>query len=446
MPEGEGAATQTELENYYHAVDSNPHDPGLWNELLSKAIAEEKGSLRTGVREISCNDLTQLHERILAAENPREKFEVLAQPAPDGKIWYEHVLGKTNRFGANFLLDFINAQDYGLVVDVGTGPGDSLVPTTPNRRVIGIDISKSLLHAAKQKNPTALIQADATKTPIKASSVDAMYSHGLTYHLSLSDVDKLAGETKRILKPGGHYLEAWSINEPGRIPESEEHLVKNYTSLLLLVLDRISTADAQGAMRPFEVWKKAFESKGFRTTMHRRGNEIVFQFQKPYSEDLETARSEYLSGDTEEAESAIQLYVFPQKYLHHVKGALVNLDALSLEQWNQRMLELQQFGKDERILQSTTEPGDYLGLCIYPLLPTIQGKQYSEDFRPAAVAALAHNVQVLIDKVINLGSPHWSHKHDRKLLTELRDDIGGNPLCDSIIQKINTALGENLNI
>lgn len=436
MSEDEVGPISRPLGDYYQLIEKDPADPKIWQELFSKALDEEKaGKKPDWLSGISCADLQALHETVINAQ-PDQRLAILANKAPSGKLWYEHILGTTNRKSAEFLLDFIDDHDYEAVIESGTGSGDTLVQPRLDRKVFGMDISLSYLKSAAYKFTSGLFVSDAKKVAVTPKSADCIYSHGLTRYLSLPDLESYANEVKRILKPGGVYLELQTLKEGDEIPKEEKYLTENHMSLLILALDRLVTDSALGTSTKFEQWVDAFKSQGFDLTMHRNGNNIVFEFRKPYTENLENARSDYLRGDSEEAESSISVYLFPHKYQHHVKGQLVSYRPLSLVEWNQRMEEYRQFGKDERIIQGSTETRDYLHLCISPLIAVIQGQQYSTDFQLTAVNTLEQNVQVFIDKVINLTSDHWSHKKDHNILAELKKDLQGNPLCNSLVQKI----------
>jgi len=438
MGEGETTASQEELDTYYHAVDKNPHDSDLWTELFKKAREEERNgkSLET-LPGISCYNLLELHGKLIDTPNTSEKFEVLSLPAPDGKIWHEHILGKTNRAAAQFLLDFIQNQDYAVIVDVGAGSGDSLVPATAGRKVIGVDISRSLLHSAKHKNPTTLVQSDATKLPIAANSADCMYSHGLTHYFSLTELKKLALQAKRVLKPGGKYLEAWSSNETGKVPESEKHLAKNYKSLLILILDRIVTADGYSATRSFDLWREVFESQGFEFKAHQRGNDAVIEFRKPYSEELEDAVSGYQGGGMIDAGSPIDFFLFPHRF-ESLQGD--KRKPLTLDQWKIRLEEYRRFAKDPRTIQMIHAHRNFYSITIAPLLAVLNGDEYSQSYWPETISTIEHNLEIFINNFADIHSHEYSHRKDRKILEELLTKIENNPQCKRIAQRIKHVL------
>lgn len=440
MAEDEAGSTPRPLEDYYSLIEKDPSDQKILDELFDGALKEEKdGSTPDWLTGISCADLQILHETIINTKSD-ERLAILANRAPSGKLWYDHILGFSNKNAATSLLDFIDNQSYETVIESGTGSGDTLVQPRLDRNVFGMDISLAYLRSAARTFNSGLFVSDAKRSAIAPNTADCIYSHGLTRYLSPADLKSYARDVSRVLKPGGVYLELQSLKESDEIPKEEKHLTENHMSHLVLILDRLITDNAPGASTKFEQWTNTFKSQSFDLTMHRNGNNIVFEFRKPYTADLEKARSDYLSGDSEKAESSVYVYLFPENYFHHVHGVLKKMDPLSLAAWNERMEEYKLLGKDAHIIQGTTQTNDYLFLCISPLIAVMQGKEYSEDFQPAAVKTLENNIRVFIENIIDLSSSHWSHKHDRALLTELKQDLELNPLCASIVQKITSVL------
>jgi ubiquinone/menaquinone biosynthesis C-methylase UbiE len=75
------------------------------------------------------------------------------------------------------------------------------------RAAIGLDVSLAMLQSARRNHPEErflFVQADATKLPIAAQSVDTVVMLGGIHHVN--DRAALFSEIARILKPGGRFL------------------------------------------------------------------------------------------------------------------------------------------------------------------------------------------------------------------------------------------------
>jgi tRNA (uracil-5-)-methyltransferase TRM9 len=108
-----------------------------------------------------------------------------------------------------------NGDEVALALDVGCGNGRH-VETLQQRadRVLGVDVSRSLLDAARKRIPDAgLLLGDAARLPIATGSVDLAVYVATLHHLPsrearIASLDELA----RVLDPAGEALvSAWSI-------------------------------------------------------------------------------------------------------------------------------------------------------------------------------------------------------------------------------------------
>lgn len=92
------------------------------------------------------------------------------------------------------------------VADLGCGSG---VFTELLRRrgyqSVGLDISPKLVALGRHKYPgLELIEGDAENLPFGSASLDGVLLSGLVHHFP--DPRRLAGEVKRVLKPGGRFV------------------------------------------------------------------------------------------------------------------------------------------------------------------------------------------------------------------------------------------------
>jgi SAM-dependent methyltransferase len=106
------------------------------------------------------------------------------------------------------LLNAIGGGDLGTVVELCCGRGEALTLLGSRaRRYIGVDISENMLAVAREplREPNVLfVQADATRTPLTAESIDTVVMLGGIHHVPARA--RLFAEIARILKPGGRFL------------------------------------------------------------------------------------------------------------------------------------------------------------------------------------------------------------------------------------------------
>lgn len=106
------------------------------------------------------------------------------------------------------VLDAVGPGDLGTIAELCCGRGEALTLLGgQGRRYIGVDLSENMLQAVKagHGHPNALfIQADATRVPLAAASVDTVVILGGIHHVPARA--RLFAEVARILKPGGRFL------------------------------------------------------------------------------------------------------------------------------------------------------------------------------------------------------------------------------------------------
>ena len=118
-----------------------------------------------------------------------------------------------------------------LVLDPGCGTGwqaAGLRRATPGLSVVGVDLSAGMLGRARAAGAAPLVQADATRLPLAAGSVDLVVTRGVLHHLP--DVVGALADWRRVLRPGGAVV---VVSEP--TPAVERHgevLVRGLLPLL----------------------------------------------------------------------------------------------------------------------------------------------------------------------------------------------------------------------
>jgi ubiquinone/menaquinone biosynthesis C-methylase UbiE len=103
------------------------------------------------------------------------------------------------------VLDRVVREPLGVVAEICCGRGEAIALYGQRMaRGIGVDISYSMLEAAKKEHagsPVFFAQGDATSLPMADESVDTVFMLGGIHHVG--NRSKLFSEISRILKPGG---------------------------------------------------------------------------------------------------------------------------------------------------------------------------------------------------------------------------------------------------
>jgi ubiquinone/menaquinone biosynthesis C-methylase UbiE len=133
-----------------------------------------------------------------------------------GAILYNALSG-TSVFQRHYKLiarDILGDRAEGSLLDIGTGPGRLLLELhqlSPGMRLVGIDISPSMVVKARQNMADAglseaieIKEGNASQIPFGGDSFDIVVSTGSIHHWK----DPLAGlnEVHRVLKPGAYAL------------------------------------------------------------------------------------------------------------------------------------------------------------------------------------------------------------------------------------------------
>ncbi|HZZ35749.1 MAG TPA: class I SAM-dependent methyltransferase [Caulobacteraceae bacterium] len=125
--------------------------------------------------------------------------------------------GAMRRRALSLLAAAWKARDHrGLkVLDLACGSGAFLKDLSlafPRARLIGLDLSAAYLAEARRRSgQTALIQANAERLPFADASLDAVTSVYLFHELPPRVRMRVAAEIARVLKPGGHFALADSV-------------------------------------------------------------------------------------------------------------------------------------------------------------------------------------------------------------------------------------------
>jgi SAM-dependent methyltransferase len=105
------------------------------------------------------------------------------------------------------LLAVVDASSLGTVAEICCGRGEAFALLAERvTRGVGVDISLSMLEAAKDHHPGerfSFVQGDATTLPLADGSIDTVFMLGGIHHVN--DRRRLFAQIARILKPGGRF-------------------------------------------------------------------------------------------------------------------------------------------------------------------------------------------------------------------------------------------------
>jgi ubiquinone/menaquinone biosynthesis C-methylase UbiE len=127
---------------------------------------------------------------------------------------FDPVEGYYRRSKKSALVDLLPA-DLGIALDVGGGSGEilrSLAHHADSRyaAIVVLDWASSAMRPSARRladSPAhVFVEADATRLPIRARSVDFIFNSEMIEHLQPSQSEAMLAEFKRVLKPGGKVL------------------------------------------------------------------------------------------------------------------------------------------------------------------------------------------------------------------------------------------------
>ena len=230
--------------------------------------------------------------------------------------WYQNLLTEENTYQKDLilpnLLRLLEIKKGETILDLACGPGFFAKEFfKKGARVIGADISKSLIKAAKENSPEAIryYVSPAVRLPfIKSSSINK-----ITIILAIQNMDNVRGiftECARALKPGGKLLLV--LNHPAfRNPKQSEwewdaekkiqyRRMDSYLSESKAKIDmRPSTNSGQvpneytiSFHRPLQFYFKALEKSGFTVTRLEEWNSNKKSRLGPRAEAENKARKE----------------------------------------------------------------------------------------------------------------------------------------------------------
>lgn len=120
------------------------------------------------------------------------------------------------------------------LLDLGTGDGQTLATLVGgDGLVVGVDRSIEALGAARS-HCVPLVAAEAGDLPFRAEMFEVVVAGDLFHHLDDATLERVLGETRRILLPGGRLI-AWWYEAPGRAAPDAPRYPRRFDEVVALV-------------------------------------------------------------------------------------------------------------------------------------------------------------------------------------------------------------------
>jgi ubiquinone/menaquinone biosynthesis C-methylase UbiE len=118
------------------------------------------------------------------------------------------------------------------ILDIGCGPGrDVKIFSDKGFKVVGIDLSKNMIEAAKKRTVNADFKVmDLMKLEFPDSSFDAEWASAVYLHVPKKDIVKALKEAWRVLKSGGILCTSVKVGEGEVLKVDERYGVKKFWS------------------------------------------------------------------------------------------------------------------------------------------------------------------------------------------------------------------------
>jgi demethylmenaquinone methyltransferase/2-methoxy-6-polyprenyl-1,4-benzoquinol methylase len=186
----------------------------------------------------------QPHLDALPGSDKKEKVRTMFNSIANHYDFLNHFLSfGIDIYWRNKVLQIIKQENPQSILDIATGTGDLAIlarKANPSR-IVGIDISESMLNVGKEKikkrNLSQLIQvqlADSENLPFNDNEFDlAMVSFGVR---NFANLEKGLSEIKRTLKPGGMLI-VLEFSHPKSFPMKQ--LYGFYSRYILPMLGKI---------------------------------------------------------------------------------------------------------------------------------------------------------------------------------------------------------------
>jgi ubiquinone/menaquinone biosynthesis C-methylase UbiE len=93
--------------------------------------------------------------------------------------------------------------EHSTILDLGCGKGRYSLPLAREHELYAVDIARTALESLRDKTVLHILHASATCLPFRDGCFDAVICTGVLQHLLEQERRDAAGETERVLRPGG---------------------------------------------------------------------------------------------------------------------------------------------------------------------------------------------------------------------------------------------------
>jgi ubiquinone/menaquinone biosynthesis C-methylase UbiE len=214
-----------ERQNLLAEFADDPDNDTIWGKAYKLAQQEEAEGQNpySEFKDISTDTLINLSKKVRVATDFRDRYRLMAEPAPNGRVWFDVLTGFSSpdikKGIATFLerkLEETSEAKFALGIDLGTGTG-SIAETLTDycAFTVGIDASAELVEVARERSGDKVHYqvGDVTKLPFADSCADVMTAIGLTGALDANQQMSFFNEVAAVLKDGGILIDGyWGDN------------------------------------------------------------------------------------------------------------------------------------------------------------------------------------------------------------------------------------------
>lgn len=206
------------------AFEQDPTGEAVWEEAYRFAFQEEEQgeSPFSELEGIPVSELIELSKKIRAIPDFRERYRLMAEPASNGKLWFDVLTGFSSpdvELGVeNYLfgrLEKGGGRKFDKAVDLGCGTGRiSEKLAKYSEQTVGLDASDALVAVAQERSGDKVHYqiGDVTELPFEDSSIDVITAIGLIGALDGQGEADFFQEVARVLKDGGMLIDGYWEN------------------------------------------------------------------------------------------------------------------------------------------------------------------------------------------------------------------------------------------